>query len=210
MDLFTDPLSSPAYNRRSLSAEELQVRVLERGDAIAMNRILDAYEMARSVHAEQVRNDATPYFDHLARTVLILMDELRTYDSDLIIAGFLHDVLEDSRTVTREVLEYNFGSYVAYLVDTHTKDLDSAKSDPDRIDLYYADRLRRASDDCLLIKLAARLDNFRCLSFNLKKNPLVYVSNTLQRYVPIAEASSNERLQKVASMLRHESNTILG
>ncbi len=210
MDLFQDPMSAAEYNRRGLSAEELQTRILERGDAIAMNRILDAYEMARSVHAEQVRNDGTPYFDHIARTVLILMDELRTYDSDLVIAGFLHDVLEDSRTVTREVLEYNFGSYVAYVVDTLTKDLDSAKSDPDRIDLYYAERLRRASDDCLLIKLAARLDNFRCLLFNLKKNPLVYVSNTLQRYVPIAEASSNERLQKVAALLRHEANTILG
>lgn len=209
MDMFSDPMM-PAYNRRTLSADELRTRILEHGDAIAMNRIIDAYEMARSVHAEQVRNDGTPYFDHIARSVLILMDELRSYDTDLVIACFLHDVLEDSRTVTREVLEYNFGSYVAYIVDTLTKDLDSAKADPDRIDLYYAERLRRASEDCLLIKLAARLDNFRCLSFNLKKNPLVYVANTLDRYVPIAEVSVNERLQRVASLLRHEANTVLG
>ncbi|MEN9282156.1 MAG: hypothetical protein RL594_1091 [Bacteroidota bacterium] len=209
MERFQDSLQ-PDYNRRTLTAEELQQRILQYGDPIHVSRVLDAFEMARSVHAGKLRNDGTAYFDHVARTVLILMDELHAYDTDLLVACLLHDVMEDSRTITREVLEYNFGSYVAYVVDVLTKDLDSAKSDPDRIDIYYAERFRRSSDDCLMIKLAARLDNFRCLIFNLKKNPLVYVANTLNRYVPIAEASSNGRLIKLASLIRKESNTLLG
>lgn len=202
--------STPQYNRRTLTSEDLQLRILSHGEPIHVNKVLDAYEMASSVHAGKLRNDGTAYFDHLARTAMILMDELRIHDTDVIVAALLHDVLEDSRTITRNVLEYNFGSYVAYIVETLTKDLDAAKVDPERVDMYYAERLRRASQDCLLIKLSARLDNFRCLSFNLKKNPHLYVSTTLSRYVPIAETSSDPRLQTLATMIRNEANTLLG
>jgi (p)ppGpp synthase/HD superfamily hydrolase len=202
--------STPQYNRRTLTSEDLQLRILSHGEPIHVNKVLDAYEMASSVHAGKLRNDGTAYFDHLARTAMILMDELRIHDTDVIVAALLHDVMEDSRTITRNVLEYNFGSYVAYIVETLTKDLDAAKVDPERVDMYYAERLRRASQDCLLIKLSARLDNFRCLSFNLKKNPHLYVSTTLSRYVPIAETSSDPRLQTLATMIRNEANTVLG
>lgn len=209
MELFPDA-SAPQYNRRTLTAEDLQMRILTYGDPIHVNKVLDAYEVASSVHSGKLRNDGTAYFDHIARTAMILMDELKVYDTDVIVAALLHDVLEDSRTITRDVLEYNFGSYVAYIVETLTKDLSAAKVDPERVDLYYAERLRKASQDCLLIKLSARLDNFRCLSFNLKKNPHLYVSTTLSRYVPIAEAGSDVRLQTLATLIRNESNTVLG
>jgi (p)ppGpp synthase/HD superfamily hydrolase len=204
-----DPNGTP-YNRRSLTPSELEERIVTYGDPIHVNRIIDAYEMARSVHAGQVRNDDTPFFDHIARTVRIIMDELRVYDTDLITAAFLHDVLEDSQKITREVLEYNFGSYVAYVVETLTKDLAKAKIDPDNIDLQYVARLKKSSHDCILIKLAARLDNVRCISFNLKRNPMVYLSNTFDRYLPIAEASNNPRLHALSTMIRMEAKTILG
>ncbi|MBK7032542.1 MAG: hypothetical protein IPH49_04600 [Ignavibacteria bacterium] len=67
-----------------------------------------------------------------------------------------------------------------------------------------------ASEDCLLIKLSARLDNIRCLSFNLKRNPIVYITNTLERYLPLADATSNVRLHYLASAIRSEANTFLG
>ena len=85
-----DPNSTP-YNRRSLTQSELEERIVTYGDPIHVNRIIDAYEMARSVHAGQVRNDGTSFFDHIARTVRIIMDELRVYDTDLITAAFLQD-----------------------------------------------------------------------------------------------------------------------
>ncbi len=209
MELHQDPSHQP-YNTRTLSFEELEERLLMHGDSITMSKVLDAYEMARSVHAQQVRNDGTPFFDHSARTVLILMDELGAYDTDLIIAAFLHDVLEDSKTITKGIIDYNFGSYVAYVVEILTKDLTQARIDPDGVDLAHVARLATASADCVIIKLAARLDNIRCLSYNVKKNPLVYITNTLERYVPIAEASGNQRLYTLAAAIRSEANTFLG
>ncbi len=209
MEHLLDPSHQP-YNRRGLSIEELEERLLRHGDSISMSKVVDAYEMAKSVHAYQIRNDGTPYFDHSARTARILMDELSAFDTDLIIAALLHDVLEDSETITKGIIEYNFGSYVAYVVETLTKDLAKARLDPDGVDTAHVARLASASADCLIIKLAARLDNIRCLSFNLKKNPIVYISNTLERYVPLAEASSSQRLHMLASAIRLEANTFLG
>ena len=200
----------PSYNKTTLTYEELEARLAARGDLIGLSRVLDAYEMAASVHEFQTRNDGTPYFYHCTRTARILLDELAVYDTDILIASLLHDVLEDSETITRGVLEFNFGSYVAYMVEVLTKDLDRARLDPEAVDIEHADILSKASEDCLMIKLAARLDNVRCLAFNLKRNPLVYLRNTLERYVPMAERSSSPQLQLLASKIRLEANKYLG
>ena len=200
----------PSYNKTTLTIEELEARLSQRGDVLGLSRVMDAYEMAASVHEFQTRNDGTPYFYHCARTVRILMDELEIFDTDVLIAAFLHDVLEDSDTITRGVLEYNFGSYVAYVVETLTKDLERAKLDPDEVDLEHVELLKKASDDCVIIKLAGRLDNVRCLAFNLKRNPLIYMRNTLERYVPIAEESSNPHLRLLVKKIRLEANKYLG
>jgi len=200
----------PSYNQTTLTYEELEARLAARGDLIGLSRVLDAYEMAQSVHEFQTRNDGTPYFYHCTRTARILLDELAVFDTDILIASLLHDVLEDSATVTRGVLEFNFGSYVAYMVEILTKDLDRARMDPEAVDIEHAELLAKASEDCLMIKLAARLDNVRCLAFNLKRNPLVYLRNTLERYVPLAERSASQRLKVLASQIRLEANKYLG
>lgn len=205
-----DPAPIVPYNQRTLTAKELEDRILRFGDPIHVNRILDAFEMAKSVHAGLLRNDGTLFFHHVARTACILMDEIQVYDTDVLTAAFLHNVLEDSPNITRDVLEYNFGSYVAYVVDTLTKDLEKAKVQPDSVDLQYVSRLRKSSHDCIMIKLAARLDNVRCISFNLKRNPLLYISNTLERYLPIADSSNNPRLHRLADMIKMETNAYLG
>lgn len=198
------------YNTTFLRIEELEARLATNGDPIHATKVLDAYEMARSVHEFQTRNDGAPYFYHSTRVARILMDELGIYDADLLIASMLHDVLEDSDTITKTVLEYNFGSYVAYLVDTLTKDLSKARNDPDGVDVAHAEALKSASEDALIVKLASRLDNFRCLGYNLKRNPLVYIRNTTERYLPLADASVNPHLHKLAEEIRKESNKFLG
>lgn len=200
----------PTYNATYLSYEELEARLSVHADPIDVTRVMDAYEMGRAVHEHQRRNDGTPFYHHATRVAKILMDELGLFDADLLIAALLQDVLEDSKTVTRSVLEFNFGSYVAYLVDTLTKNLDKARQDPDGVDLAHVEGLRMASEDAMVIKLASRLDNFRCLNFNVKRNPHVYIRNTRERYLPIADASSNALLHKLAEDIRKESNKFLG
>lgn len=200
----------PSYNKTMLTYEDLEYRLRNHGSILSFQKVLDAYEMAKSVHEFQVRNDGTPYFFHSTRVVRILLDELSIYDEDVLIAALLHDVLEDSDTITRGVLEFNFGSYVAYIVETLTKDLRRAARNPDDVDLEHVRRLSNSSDDCLVIKLTARLDNIRCLSFNLKRNPLIYLTNTLDRYVPIVAESRNPKLTRLVQEIRQEANKFLG
>src|SRR5687767_4419926 len=91
--------------------------------AIDINMVLDAYEMAETVHEFQKRPDGTPYFWHPSRVAKIVVDELNISDTAIICAALLHDVLEDSQVLSSEILEYNFGAYTSYLVTMLTKDI---------------------------------------------------------------------------------------
>jgi GTP pyrophosphokinase len=205
-----EPNATP-YNHTFMSKEELEARLRERVDVVDLHKVISAYELAESVHENLIRNDGTPFFYHSTRVCKILIDELECYDVDVLSGSLLHDVLEDSTTITKEVLEYNFGQYVAYIVETLTKDLEQQRQKPDEIDLAHVEKLHNASEDCLLIRLTARLDNFRCLEFNLKRNPIVYINNTTERYIPLAEKRiSNKRLQYVVRELKKERNKFIG
>lgn len=199
------------YNQTSLTKQELEARLHDHASLMDLNKILSAYELAESVHEEQKRNDDTPYFYHSSRVCKIIIDELQCYDVDILCSALLHDVLEDSDTITKSVLEYNFGEHVAYMIETLTKDLERQKQTPDEIDLAHVAQLRRASDDCLLIRLVARLDNFRCLEFNLKRNPITYINNTTERYIPLAERLKwNNSIQYILKELKKERNKFVG
>ncbi|MFM7775063.1 MAG: hypothetical protein ACKO9V_09575, partial [Candidatus Kapaibacterium sp.] len=94
--------------------------------------------------------------------------------------------------------------------ETLTKDLEAQEKDYDAVDKSHAETLKRSSEDCLLIRLAARLDNFRCLEFDLKSNPLKYVSDTSERYMPLAENTANSALQTLVTEMKIVRNKFLG
>lgn len=200
------------YNTTFLSREELQTRLQGYNfDPVQMNKVISAYEIAENVHQHQVRNDGTPYFYHCSRVCRILIDELCCTDEDILSASLLHDVLEEkSEEITRSVLEYNFGSYVTYIIEILTKDLDRLRVTPEEVDLEQVEKLKNSSADCLVIRLAARLDNFRCLEFNIKRNPIQYINETSERYIPLAENASSPLLQYLVRELKKERNKFVG
>lgn len=198
------------YNKTHLTQSELEYLLHDKMSLVDLQRVMSAYEMARSVHEQQTRRDGTPYFYHCTRVCKIVIEELRLYDADLVCAVLLHDVLEDSKQITKEIISYNFGEYVAYVVETLTKDLEAQERNYDAVDKAHAATLKRSSEDCLLIRLAARLDNFRCLEFDLKSNPIKYVSDTSERYMPLAESSTNTALQILINEMKLVRNKFLG
>jgi GTP pyrophosphokinase len=203
--------NSSKYNQTFLSKTELRERLMPVVGAVELNKVLNAYEMAENVHQFQRRNDGTPYFWHPTRVTKILLDELGITDPDVLITGLMHDTLEDSDILTPEVLEYNFGPYVGYMIETLTKDV-KVEDGPLRetIDKEYVERLKQSPEDCRIIKLADRLDNIRCLGFNLKRNPYKYVKETSERYMPMAEGSDNMHLMYLLKELRAERNKFFG
>ena len=163
---------SPKYNQSFLTKCELTEKLIDVIGSVELNRINSAWEMAQNVHQFQQRNDGTPYFWHPSRVAKILLGELGITDSDLICAALLHDVLEDSDILTPKVLAFNFGDYVGDIVETLTKEI-GIKDGPlrEKIDQEYIERLQNSSEDCRIVKLADRLDNLRCIQFNLKRDP---------------------------------------
>ena len=55
-----------------------------------------ALDLAKMEHMSQFRDSGVSYYIHLIRTALILAEELRIEDTDLLCSALLHDILEDS------------------------------------------------------------------------------------------------------------------
>ncbi len=199
------------YNETYLSRKELESLLRDRGiDAVAVNKVLDAYDMAESVHEFQKRPDGTPYFWHPSRVTKIMLIELNHTDANILCAALLHDTLEDSNVLTPEILELNFGSYTSYLVQKLTKDIKAEGAMKEWVEKEYIEKLLAASEDARMLKLADRLDTYRCLEFNVKKNPIKYIMQTQEHYFPLAHGSSNPRMIYLIKELQKEQNKFLG
>jgi (p)ppGpp synthase/HD superfamily hydrolase len=199
------------YNETFLSRKEMEALLRDKGfNALDINLALDAYEMAESVHEGQKRPDGTPYFWHPSRVAKIVISELDIRDINFISAALLHDVLEDSQVITAEIIEYNFSPYTSYLVQMLTKDIKAEGMLRDIVEKEYVERLTGATEDARMLKLVDRLDTFRCLEFNVKKNPIKYVMETTKHYFPLAEASENPKMKYLVKELQAARNKFLG
>ena len=59
-------------------------------------RIVSVYEFAQKVQIGGVRDSGEPYYKHPKNVALILLDECKVRDPDIIVAALLHDVAEDT------------------------------------------------------------------------------------------------------------------
>ncbi len=198
------------YNQTTLTRIELEESLVQHCNPMELNKVMSAFELSESVHEGQTRGDGSVYFYHCTRVCKILLHEMGITDVDVLSAALLHDVIEDSPTLSASVLEYNFGTYVAYIVEILSKDLERREVEPEEVDKEHIELLKQSSSDCLLIKLAARLDNFRCLEFNLKRNPHRYIQETEELYIPLAENSIISHLNYLVVELKKERNKFLG
>lgn len=105
-----------------------------------LSDIEKAYETARKAHEGQFRKSGEPYIIH-PLCVAIILAELEL-DKESIIAGLLHDVVEDT-VMTSEDVAKEFGDEVALLVDGVTK-LTQLNYQHDKIEVQ-AENLRKCS-----------------------------------------------------------------
>jgi len=205
------PTFDTSYNRTWLPLHELAAKLAHQVSPADWLRISSAYEMAENIHVYQKRNDGTPYFWHCTRVVKILTHEIEVAHPNFIIAAILHDSLEDSDILNHEILEYNFGSDVSSWVEILTKQV-RVKDEAEKksINEEYQKQIQEGPIACKIIKLADRLDNTRCIHFNLKRNPFSYIQETRDHYLPMATGSANTELQKLAEKIIAEMNRYLG
>ena len=156
------------------------------------DRIKHAVSIAKKAHEGQLRKTGEPYIVHPLAVKKIL--EEWGMDEDTIIAGILHDTVEDT-DLTLDDVKKEFGESVAFLVDGVTK-LSTARDGMRDIDTYLPAtkdnflRLMIALGDdirVLIIKLADRLHNLRTLSALPPDKQKKIAKETLEVFAPLAD-----------------------
>mgnify|MGYP001097483244 CR=1 FL=1 len=153
-----------------------------------ISQIEKAYKIAYKAHDGQLRKSGEPYIIHPV-CVCIILAELEL-DKETIVAGMLHDVVEDT-VMTSEEIAAEFGDEVALLVDGVTK-LTQLNYVADKVEVQ-AENLRKmflamAKDiRVILIKLADRLHNQRTMQYQTPEKQKEKSRETLDIYAPIAD-----------------------
>ena len=173
--------------------QELIRRVKKYHPSDDFSAIEKAYSIAHKAHENQFRKSGEPYIIHPLNVAIILAD--LEMDKETIIAGILHDVIEDT-VMTMDELIYEFGPDVGLLVDGVTKlEKIPLSSNVDQSDAkleMQAENLRKmflamAKDiRVIMIKLADRLHNMRTLQYKDAEGQQRIARETLEIYCPIA------------------------
>lgn len=158
--------------------------------------IREAYELAFNAHKDQVRKSGEPYIIHPLYVAIILAD--LQMDKETIIAGLLHDVVEDT-VFTREDIEERFGADVAKLVagvTKVTKDFKySSKEEEQAVNLRNMFLIMAQDIRVIIIKLADRLHNLRTLEHMPPHKQVEKAKETMEIYAPFAQRLGISKLK---------------
>ncbi|MBF0563830.1 MAG: bifunctional (p)ppGpp synthetase/guanosine-3',5'-bis(diphosphate) 3'-pyrophosphohydrolase [Nitrospirae bacterium] len=148
--------------------------------------IKKAFSFTHDVHCEQKRLEGTPYVGHPLAVASILAD--MQMDSKTIVAGLLHDTVEDTET-TIEDIRALFGNDVAFMVNalTKLKRMEFKTSEEAQAENFRKMFLAMAEDvRVILIKFADRLHNMKTLMYMPPHKQKSIAAETLDIYAPLA------------------------
>ncbi|HEY8348979.1 MAG TPA: bifunctional (p)ppGpp synthetase/guanosine-3',5'-bis(diphosphate) 3'-pyrophosphohydrolase [Clostridia bacterium] len=174
---------------------ELKVKIRKYNAGCDFELLDKAYAMAKKAHEGQLRESGEPYITHPLEVAHILAD--LEMDCTTIIAGLLHDTVEDTNCTFEEIKE-QFGDSVAMLVDGVTK-LD--KIPYTTKEELQAENLRKmflamAKDiRVILIKLADREHNIYTLKYLPEDKQKEKARETLEIYAPLAHRLGISRIK---------------
>ena len=169
-----------------MKKSEFLEKILEYNPNYDMELISRAYDIAEEMHRGQLRKSGEPYLIHPMAVAEILAEF--GMDEETIVAGLLHDVIEDTPYTTEEMTR-DFGEEVNLLVEGVTK-LGSLKIE--NKEERQAENLRKMflamSKDIrvLIIKLSDRLHNLRTINYMTHEKIVEKCQETLDIYAPLA------------------------
>ena len=165
-----------------------------------ITELVSAVDFATEKHRGQKRKSGEPYITHPLSVAGLLVEW--GLDIDTILAGVLHDTLEDTETTIAEI-ESLFGRDVAFLVDGVTK-VSQARSGMRDLSSYLPatkDNLTKlliaVGQDVrvIIIKLADRLHNMQTLQYMNREKQLKIARETIEVFAPLADRLNMGRVR---------------
>lgn len=180
-------------------------------------KVYSAMNLAAQIHKDQLYGNEPvqfPYLYHLDATTKVLYAVLPTSypnKTDLLIAGWLHDSLEDhSDKITYDDIKEKFGQLVADIVKSVTKEkynCGEIVSKKERLERLYQKLLN--NDNAIIVKLADRIANVEfCITMASIKQPNLYDMYS-EEYDNFREALYNKNsAEPVQKLWNHLDNLI--
>lgn len=155
-----------------------------------------AYDYAAAAHSEESRQSDEPYLTHPLAVAKILASEI-PFDDISVVCGLLHDVLENNKDYTLDMIKKAFGPEVAVIVDGLTKVKNIFKgSDIDQSENYRKLLMSVTKDiRVIVVKFADRLHNMRTLMFLPPDKRKRIAQETVEIYAPLAHRFGLGRLK---------------
>jgi guanosine-3',5'-bis(diphosphate) 3'-pyrophosphohydrolase len=181
---------------KKIRFEDIQDRVVSYHPEADVDLLRRAYIFSAMAHKGQVRSSGEPYLTHPLQVAYILAD-LRL-DVASVVAGLLHDVIEDTLTSTETIEDY-FGKEVASIVQALSKiSKITFTSEEEKQAENFRKMLLAMVDDIrvLLVKLADRLHNMRTLEHLSQERRERISRETLEIYAPLANRLGMGRMKQ--------------
>lgn len=151
-----------------------------------LNSLEHAFTFASVYHGKQTRPNGEPYIIHLFEVVEILL-AAGVRKKNVLLAGVLHDVVEDTSCSLQEV-HIRFGENVANLVEWLTKPEPGRAESSAQLRVEYIDKFKIAPLDVVAIKLADRLSNVQKLDTHPKlEKQRSYYCETVEKIMPLSK-----------------------
>lgn len=151
-----------------------------------IDRIQKAIVFAEEAHKGQYRKSGKPYITHPLDVAIILAEIEQDYET--IIAGLLHDTVEDTPYTSKDILD-RFGVQIQKMVDGVTKlgSFTFSTYEEAQAENYRKMLVAMAEDiRVIIIKLADRLHNMRTLKIFREDKQQRIAQETLDIYAPLA------------------------
>ncbi len=148
--------------------------------------IKKAYNFAKIAHEGQLRKSGEPYFNHVVYTAINIAKQ--NMDTETIVAGLLHDVLEDTK-ITKEEIDKEFGKNILFLIEGVTKLGTIKYQGMER----HVESMRKffiaISNDIrvVIIKLCDRLNNVQTLQYLREDKRKRIAIETLEIHARLAD-----------------------
>jgi len=160
--------------------------------------VRSALVVADFAHRGQRRKSGEPFITHPVEVACILGD--LHLDADTIVAGLLHDTIEDTDLLSFEDIEKRFGQRVRRIVEAETRITKTVPVEPGESvrDVDFRHFFQSMSEDVsvLLVKLADRLHNMRTMDSMKSSKQKEKAAETLQVYAPLAELLQLESIKE--------------